>query len=135
MTVVVIVIFDRRSDRIFPFQQFRNLREPFAREKVLELMVGFLGKWYIPGNRCNCPTYLFQWARLASMLTIEPTVPGNRLGLENTHLLRDSNDIYILCGNTRIRHDLMDSLPRHATCHFHSAEPLFGNSRENFPIV
>src|SRR5436190_12847514 len=97
-------------------------------------MVRLVGKGDIPSNWSKRSTYFFEWTRLASMLTIEPAIPGNRFGLENAHFLRDSNNIYILCRNTRIRYDLLDGLSRHSACHFHAAEPLFGNSGKNFPI-
>src|SRR5262245_66684295 len=97
MTVMVIVVFDRRGDRIFPFQEFRDLRKPFAREKIFELMMCFLGKWNVPGNRSKRATDFFEWTRLARMLTVEPAIPRYRLRLENAHSLCDSNNIYILC--------------------------------------
>src|SRR6266540_3624047 len=95
MAVVMIVIFDRCSDRIFPFQELRDLPKPFTRQKILELMVGFLGKWDVSGDGRKRPTDFFKWTRLAGLLAIEPAVPRNRLRLENTHFLRDSYDIYI----------------------------------------
>src|SRR5689334_21096501 len=98
-------------------------------------MVCFLGKWDVSDNRRKRSADLFEWTRLPGLLTIEPAVPRNGLRLEDAHFLGYSNNIDVLRRKTRILHRLEDSLARHTTCHFHTAQALLRDCRKNLPVL
>src|SRR5687767_39544 len=98
-------------------------------------MVGFLGKGNVSRHWRQHATDLFERARLACMILIEPAVPWNWLGLEDTHTLCHRDHVDISGSDACIDHHLLDGLTWHATRHLHTTQTFFCDRGKDLSIL